>query len=73
LTPRELADRAGESFGWPEGPTRELTSLFEEAWYSDHGLDASARERALSCLKEISTAQKESESRRADEAAVGAG
>jgi len=35
-------------------------------------IDASARERALSCLKEISTAQKEFESRRADDAAVGA-
>ena len=73
LTPRELADWTGKSLGWPEGPTKELTLLFEEAWYSDHGLDASARERALSCLKEISTAQKEFESRRADDAAVGAG
>ncbi|MDD1746742.1 MAG: DUF4129 domain-containing protein [Methanomassiliicoccales archaeon] len=73
LTPRELADRAGKSFGWPEGPTMELTSLFEEAWYSDHRLEASARERALSCLREISTAQKEFEIRRADEAAIGAG
>jgi hypothetical protein len=73
LTPRELADTAGKSFGWPEGPTMELTSLFEEAWYSDHGLDISARERALGCLKEISTAQKEFESRRVDEAAVEAG
>jgi hypothetical protein len=73
LTPRELAEMAGNSFGWPEGPTKELTSLFEEAWYSDHGLDAKARERALSSLKEISTAQKEFEIRRADEAAVGAG
>jgi hypothetical protein len=73
LTPRELADRAGKSFGWPERPTMELTSLFEEAWYSDHGLGTSARERALGCLKEISTAQKEFESRRVDEAAVEAG
>lgn len=73
LTPRELAERASESFGWPERPTMELTSLFEEAWYSDHGFDAGARERALSCLKEISTAQTESENRRADEAAVGTG
>lgn len=73
LTPRELADRAGKSFGWPEGPTMELTGLFEEAYYSDHDLDPGARERALGCLKEISVAQQEFEGGRSDEVAAGAG
>ena len=57
LTPRELASLAQERFGWPGKATDELTSLYEEAWYSDHPLSEEKKERALRCLREISGAQ----------------
>lgn len=55
LTPRELAAIAEGRFGWPRGPTVELTALFEEAWYSDHAMSEEKKERARGCLGEIST------------------
>jgi len=56
LTPRELASLAEERFGWPRKATDELTSLYEEAWYSDHQLSEEKKEKALRCLREISGA-----------------
>jgi hypothetical protein len=55
LTPREVAAMAETRLGWPKGPTRELTSLFEEAWYSDHRLTDESKEAALRCLRQISS------------------
>lgn len=55
LTPRELATLAESRLGWPKEPTRELTSLFEEAWYSDHQLREESKETALRCLRQISS------------------
>lgn len=54
LTPRELAVLAQDRLGWPGSPTQELTTLFEEAWYSQHRMGEESRERALRCLSEIS-------------------
>ncbi len=53
LTPREFADRAIEVLGWPAGPVKELTSIFELARYSLHPLSEVERERALASLAEI--------------------
>jgi hypothetical protein len=55
LTPREVAAMAESQLGWPKEPTNELTSLFEEAWYSDHQLREESKEAALRCLRQIST------------------
>ncbi len=55
LTPREIAVLAERRFGWPSKPTEELTSLFEEAWYSDHRLKEENRDAALNCLTQISS------------------
>jgi len=53
LTPREFAEMAIRHMRWPEIPVRELTSLFEEARYSDHLIDESRKDRAVSCLEDI--------------------
>ncbi|HUL39763.1 MAG TPA: DUF4129 domain-containing protein [Methanomassiliicoccales archaeon] len=55
LTPREIALLAERRLGWPKEPTMELTSLFEEAWYSDHRLKEESKEAALRCLTQISS------------------
>ncbi len=59
LTPREVAVLAENEFGWPEGPLLELTSLFEEAWYSQHSMGEVERDRALKALDAIVTMDKE--------------
>ncbi|MGD0057352.1 MAG: DUF4129 domain-containing protein [Methanomassiliicoccales archaeon] len=56
LTPREFAALATEKLGWPEGPVKELTSLFEEARYSLHDIDETKKETASRCLDDIRTA-----------------
>lgn len=55
MTPREVAVMAERRLGWPKEPTMELTSLFEEAWYSDHQLKEESKEAALRCLTQISS------------------
>jgi Tfp pilus assembly major pilin PilA len=55
LTPREMAAMAEARLGWPEQPTKELTYLFEEAWYSNHELREESKESALRCLRQISS------------------
>ena len=59
LTPREMAELAEHEFGWPEGPLLELTSLFEEAWYSKHIMGEDERNRALRALDAIVAKDKE--------------
>jgi hypothetical protein len=59
LTPREVAELAKLNFGWPEGPLIELTSLFEEAWYSDHAMGENERDRALRAFESIASKEKE--------------
>ncbi len=59
LTPREVAVLAEHEFGWPEGPLLELTSLFEEAWYSQHAMGEDERDRALKALDAIVSKDKE--------------
>jgi heme/copper-type cytochrome/quinol oxidase subunit 2 len=56
LTPREFADQAIEVLGWPAGPVKELTGIFELARYSLHPLREVERERALASLAEIQMA-----------------
>jgi hypothetical protein len=53
MTPREFAEMAIRQMRWPEIPVRELTSLFEEARYSDHLIDESRKDRAVRCLEDI--------------------
>jgi hypothetical protein len=53
LTPREVADLAEQNFGWPNAPLNELTTLFEEAWYSQHTMGESERDRALKAFEAI--------------------
>lgn len=55
MTPREVAVMVERRLGWPKEPTMELTSLFEEAWYSDHQLREDSKEAALRCLTQISS------------------
>jgi hypothetical protein len=55
MTPREVAAMAERRLGWPKEPTMELTSLFEEAWYSDHQLKEGSKQAALRCLTQISS------------------
>jgi preprotein translocase subunit SecG len=56
LTPREFAALATEKLGWPVGPVKELTSLFEEARYSAHDIDETKKEKAMRYLEDIKTA-----------------
>jgi NADH:ubiquinone oxidoreductase subunit 6 (subunit J) len=53
LTPREVAELAKHDLGWPEGPLIELTTLFEEAWYSEHAMGDAERDRALRAFEAI--------------------
>ena len=53
LTPREVAELAKQDLGWPESPLTELTSLFEEAWYSEHAMGEAERDRALRAFEAI--------------------
>ena len=53
MTPRELARMAVEELKWPESPVAELTSLFEEARYSHHEIDAFMQRRAVFSLESI--------------------
>lgn len=55
MTPREVAIMAERRLGWPKEPMMELTSLFEEAWYSNHQLREESKETALRCLTQISS------------------
>jgi len=59
LTPSEVAELAAHNFGWPKAPLTELTSLFEEAWYSQHTIGEAERDRALSALEAIASNEKE--------------
>jgi NADH:ubiquinone oxidoreductase subunit 6 (subunit J) len=53
LTPREVAQLAERDLSWPDGPLVELTSLFEEAWYSQHVMGETERNRALRAFEAI--------------------
>ena len=53
LTPREVAELAKHDLGWPEDPLIELTTLFEEAWYSEHAMGDAERDRALRSFEAI--------------------
>ena len=59
LTPREVAELARLDFGWPESQLNELTSLFEEAWYSQHAIGEAQRERALQAFEAIVSKENE--------------
>jgi len=56
LTPREVERLAIAQFGLSVDDIGALTSLFEEARYSDHPLGPSARERALLALARLRSA-----------------
>lgn len=58
LTPREVAELAELNFGWPKAPLIELTSLFEEAWYSQHKMGETERDRALKAFEAIASREK---------------
>ncbi len=53
LTPRELESLAVRGLRVPEESAEALTSLFEEARYSEHPLGESDRERAVESLRRI--------------------
>lgn len=53
LTPRELEDLAVGRFRVPEAAASDLTSLFEEARYSEHPLGEPDRDRAVRSLQGI--------------------
>jgi hypothetical protein len=55
LTPQEVAELARRDLGWPEGPLTELTTLFEEAWYSEHAMGDAERDRALRAFEAIAS------------------
>lgn len=59
LTPREVAELAKRDLGWPEGPLIELATLFEEAWYSEHVMGDSERDRALRAFEAIVSKEKQ--------------
>jgi hypothetical protein len=59
LTPREVAELAKRDLGWPEGPLIELTTLFEEAWYSEHAMGDAERDRALRAFEAIVSKEKQ--------------
>ncbi len=59
LTPREVAEMAKQDFGWPEAPLTDLTSLFEEAWYSEHAMGEAERDRALRAFEAIASKEKD--------------
>jgi len=56
LTPREVERLAIGQFGLAKEDIGALTSLFEEARYSEHALGPEARERALFALSRLRTA-----------------
>jgi hypothetical protein len=53
LTPRELEGLAIRSLAVSEDSADSLTSLFEEARYSEHALGDPDRERAVQSLERI--------------------
>jgi hypothetical protein len=53
MTPREFADLAVVTLGWPEKAVRGLTEVFELARYSAHALGEAERDKALQSLAEI--------------------
>ncbi len=53
LTPREFTDRAVAELGWKKEPLEELTSLFEEARYSDHFLGETEKDRAITSFERV--------------------
>jgi hypothetical protein len=55
LTPKEVAELAKRDLGWPESPLIELTTLFEEAWYSEHAMGDVERDRALRAFEAIAS------------------
>lgn len=59
LTPKEVAELAKSDLGWPEGPLIELTTLFEEAWYSEHVMGDAERDRALKAFEAIVSKDKQ--------------
>ena len=48
-----MAELAKHDLGWPDGPLIELTTLFEEAWYSEHAMGDAERDRALRAFEAI--------------------
>ena len=63
LTPREVAELARSDFNWPEEPLSDLTSLFEEAWYSQHLMGEAERDRALRAFEAIASNDQERRAR----------
>jgi len=55
LTPREIEIQALSELGLSQKSIGDLTSLFEEARYSDHEIGQSQRDRAMECLTAISS------------------
>lgn len=55
-TPFEHLSRALHELGAPSRPSERLTSLFEEARFSEHSMGQGDRQEALSALEEISSA-----------------
>ena len=55
LTPREVAEMAERNLGWPKAPLTELTSLYEEAWYSRHPMGDAERDRALRAFEALAS------------------
>jgi len=53
LTPREFARMVTLEHDWPEKAVNRLTSIFEEARYSDHLIGDESRLAAIGCLKQI--------------------
>jgi len=53
LTPREIEFQALSELGLSRTSIEDLTSLFEEARYSDHQIGRNDRDRAVECLTAI--------------------
>jgi hypothetical protein len=53
LTPREFADRAVSELGWSAAPLQDLTSIFEEARYSDHVMGGPQVARAIASFERL--------------------
>ena len=61
LTPREFQDEVIEQTGIDPKPVERLTTLFEEARYSEHPIDDSKRMEAIKALGELKTEMKRHE------------
>jgi hypothetical protein len=53
LTPKEFAERAVRELGWNKAPMEELTSIFEEARYSDHPMGEPEVARAIASFERL--------------------